>query len=80
MTEGYDLLEVLNNLEPSSCSYQEWVNVGMALKEEGYHASDCEAWSSRDTGRYHQGGMLPQMEQLQRGVLPGHRRHHRTAG
>ena len=55
MAEGYDLLEVLNNLEPSSCSYQEWVNVGMALKEEGYHASDWEAWSSRDTGRYHQG-------------------------
>ena len=55
MTEGYDLLEVLNNLEPSTCSYQEWVNVGMALKEEGYHASDWEAWSSRDTGRYHQG-------------------------
>lgn len=55
MTEGYDLLEVLNNLDPSSCSYQEWVNVGMALKEEGYHASDWEAWSSHDTGRYHQG-------------------------
>lgn len=55
MTEGYDLLEVLNNLEPSSCSYQEWVNVGMALKEEGYHASDWESWSSRDIKRYNQG-------------------------
>ncbi len=55
MTEGFDLLEVLNNLDPASCSYQEWVNVGMALKEEGYHASDWEAWSRRDTGRYHNG-------------------------
>lgn len=55
MTEGYDLLEILNNIDPSSCSYQEWLNVGMVLKEEGYYASDWEAWSSRDVKRYHSG-------------------------
>lgn len=55
MTEGYDLLEVLNHLDPSSCNYQEWINVGMALKEEGYTASDWEAWSRSDLNRYHHG-------------------------
>jgi len=27
----------------------------MALKDAGYHASDWESWSQRDTGRYHNG-------------------------
>ena len=58
MTEGYDLLEVLQNIDPSKLDYQGWVNVGMALKEEGYHASDWESWSSRDAGRYHPGECL----------------------
>lgn len=70
MTEGYDLLEVLNNLEPSSCSYQEWVNVGMALKEEGYHASDWETWSSRDTGRYHPGECFRKWSSFNGAVSP----------
>lgn len=58
MTEGFDLLEVLQNIDPSQLDYQGWVNVGMALKEEGYHASDWESWSSRDAGRYHSGECL----------------------
>ena len=53
--EGYDLLEVLQHIDPAGLSYQEWVNVGMALKEEGHTAADWEAWSRRDTKRYHQG-------------------------
>ncbi len=55
MTEGYNLLEVLKHLDPASCNYREWVNVGMALKEEGHTASDWEAWSRADAGRYHPG-------------------------
>lgn len=51
----YDLLEVLNYIEPAELGYQEWVNVGMALKEEGYSPADWEAWSRRDLHRYHQG-------------------------
>ena len=27
-----DLLEILNNIDPSLLDYQEWCNVGMALK------------------------------------------------
>lgn len=53
--EGYDILEVLGHVDPSRLDYQEWVNVGMALKEEGYSAEDWEQWSSRDSARYHRG-------------------------
>lgn len=35
--------------------YQEWLNVGMALKHEGYTASDWDTWSARDVARYHPG-------------------------
>lgn len=53
MDRQLDLLEVLNYLDPASLNYQEWINVGMALKEEGYAASDWDAWSQRDSRRYH---------------------------
>lgn len=48
-----DLLEILNNINPSLLDYQEWCNVGMALKYEGYTASDWDYWSQRDSKRYH---------------------------
>ena len=50
-----DLIEMLNFINPSNCSYQEWVNVGMALKQEGYDCSVWENWSQSDNGRYHKG-------------------------
>ena len=34
--ESNNLEELLEYIDPASLSYQEWVNVGMALKEEGY--------------------------------------------
>lgn len=52
---GYDLLEVLGAIEPAACSYEEWVQVGMALKDAGHYASDWDAWSQRDAKRYHTG-------------------------
>lgn len=55
MEQRTDLLEILKQIDPSRLCYQEWINVGMALKEEGYDASDWEQWSSRDAGRYHKG-------------------------
>ena len=55
MAEGYDLLEILQHIDPTNLSYQEWCAVGMALKEEGYTSSDWEAWSGKDTKRYHSG-------------------------
>lgn len=53
--EGYNILEVLEHIDPSLLDYQDWVNVGMALKEEGCMASDWDAWSRRDAARYHAG-------------------------
>ena len=51
----YNLNEILNHIDPADLSYQEWINVGMALKHEGHSISDWESWSARDSGRYHQG-------------------------
>jgi len=51
----YDLKELLNYIPCSSCDYQEWTNVGMALKQEGYTAADWDSWSKQDGARYHPG-------------------------
>ena len=53
--ENINLIPLLDYIDPSFCTYQEWVNVGMALKLEGYSADDWDAWSIRDAGRYHAG-------------------------
>ena len=50
----YDLLEILQHISPATLDYQEWVNVGMALKHEGYTAMDWDNWSRSDS-RYHKG-------------------------
>lgn len=51
----YNLLELLDYINPSELSYQEWTNVGMALKHEGYEASDWDSWSAQDSERYRRG-------------------------
>lgn len=50
----FDLNEALKYISPSDLSYQEWVNVGMALKEEGYSVTVWDNWSANDS-RYHKG-------------------------
>ena len=47
-----DLLDILQQVDPSLLEYQEWVNVGMALKEAGFTASDWDSWSKGDPNRY----------------------------
>ena len=47
--EQLNLAEVLNRVDPSALSYQEWVNVGMALKQEGYPCEVWDSWSQRDS-------------------------------
>lgn len=55
MTEGnFDLIPLLDYINPSVLSYQEWINVGMALKHEGYTAMDWDSWSQADS-RYKKG-------------------------
>lgn len=50
-----DLREVLTHIPPSDCTYTEWVNVGMALKLEGYPVEVWEEWSSNDSARFYPG-------------------------
>lgn len=50
-----NLLEILNHINPAKLDYQEWINVGMALKDEGYACSDWDKWSRSDYTRYHEG-------------------------
>lgn len=50
-----DLIGLLDYIDPSVLSYQEWLNVGMALKQEGYTASDWDQWSQQDITRYRSG-------------------------
>jgi hypothetical protein len=52
MEREFDLLPLLDAIDPSILGYQEWINVGMALKHEGYTASDWDNWSLRDPARY----------------------------
>lgn len=49
-----NLLDLLKHIPPSSCDYNEWVAVGMALKHEGYSADDWDSWSRADS-RYRSG-------------------------
>lgn len=55
MENKLNLTELLEYVDPTMLSYQEWINVGMALKHEGYTAVDWDNWSQRDDGRYHSG-------------------------
>ena len=55
MEQRTDLAEIIEYINPADCDYQEWVNVGMALKHEGYSVSVWDEWSRRDVGRYHAG-------------------------
>ena len=51
----YDIKEILAAVDPALLDYQQWVNVGMALKEEGGSVYDWDAWSRKDSRRYHAG-------------------------
>ena len=48
------LLDALKHIDVSKVSYQEWINVGMALKAEGYDCSIWDSWSKNDK-RYKDG-------------------------
>lgn len=52
--EKLDLKELIKYIDPAACTYSEWVEVGMALKHEGYSCDDWDEWSRPDK-RYHAG-------------------------
>ena len=62
--EDNNLLELLSYIPPDSLSYTEWINVGMALKHEGYTASDWDEWSRNDA-RYHTGECFMKWDSFQ---------------
>lgn len=62
MEQKTSLLEVIEYINPADLDYQGWVNVGMALKQEGYSAADWEDWSRRDVSRYHAGECVRKWE------------------
>ncbi len=53
--QDINIKELLTFIEPAMLEYQEWVNVGMILKDAGYSAADWDAWSARDPYRYRTG-------------------------
>ena len=55
MDNTIDLTKVLDYLNPVLLDYQDWTNVGMALKQEGYSCSVWDDWSAKDSARYHPG-------------------------
>lgn len=54
MEQRTDLREIIEYLNPAELEYQEWVDVGMALKHEGYPMEIWDSWSRNDS-RYHLG-------------------------
>lgn len=54
MDNGYNLLEVLEHIDPSELDYQGWINVGMALQHERFSVDIWDRWSQNDR-RYHAG-------------------------
>ena len=64
-----NLLELLEFINPADLSYQEWVNVGMALKQEGYTAADWDAWSRNDA-RDHHGECFRKWDSFQGALTP----------
>lgn len=53
--EKYNLTDLIEYIDPRDLSYEQWLAVGMGLKEAGYTAADWDRWSRRDGGRYHVG-------------------------
>lgn len=64
------LLEALNYIDAANCTYQEWVQVGMALKEEGYPVSVWDSWSRNDS-RYKEGECEFKWESFRGGDIKG---------
>jgi hypothetical protein len=59
------LLGLLNYINPASLSYQDWVNVGAAMKHEGLTADDFDSWSKADS-RYKEGECFRKWESFKR--------------
>lgn len=62
--------EMLDYIDPAGLDYNEWLSVGMALKEEGKTPEVWERWSERDSLRYHPGECAKKWDSFQGSVKP----------
>jgi RecA-family ATPase len=62
MEHENDIKEALDSVSPSALTYEEWLMVGMGLKEAGLPVAVWEQWSARDGGRYHKGECIKKWE------------------
>ncbi len=60
-----DLITLLPYIDCSRLTYQEWVNVGMALKHEGYGCDAWDNWSRSDPERYKAGECAKKWQSFQ---------------
>lgn len=64
-----NLSECLKYISPADLDYQTWVNVGMALKHEGYPCDVWDSWSQNDS-RWHAGECAKKWESFNRNANP----------
>lgn len=67
MEHENELKEALDFVSPSTLTYDEWLMVGMALKDSGLPVTIWEQWSTRDAGRYHKGECAKKWESFHGG-------------
>ena len=67
MEHENELKEALDFVSPSALTYDEWLMVGMALKDAGLPVTIWEQWSTRDAGRYHKGECVRKWESFHGG-------------
>ena len=74
MGQNTDFKELLAHIDPAALDYNEWVQVGMAIKHEGGSAYDWDVWSQRDSARYKAGDCYRKWESFREeagGVVTG---------
>lgn len=54
MTDLEIIAQCLPQINPAALEYDEWLAVGMAVKQAGGSVEMWDSWSQRDSGRYHQ--------------------------
>ena len=66
-----NLEELLKYIDPASLSYEEWLNVGMALKQEGFPIYVWQDWSATDSQRYDEAVCEQKWESFKRDEVTG---------
>lgn len=53
MTDLEIIAQCLPQINPAALEYDEWLAVGMAVKQAGGSVEMWDSWSQQDSGRYH---------------------------